>query len=232
MGLLETAAAALIGGERRTEVAARNVTNINTPGYKREIAYADVASTAGPEAVRASAPTIRTSTLATQGSIVATGNALDLAIVGEGRMLVREGEAFFLTRGGSFKLGLDGAVVDTLGRVLQASGGGDLTLETADVEILPDGSIMAGEAPVGSIGLYDPADALDGVALSAAKTASLAEDEASELKQRAVERSNVVLSDEMVGLMSNQRQIEASAQLVRAYDQLLSQATTTFSRSR
>lgn len=232
MGLLGTAVAALIGGERRTEVIARNVTNINTPGYKREIAYSDVAAGAESKGTAPPASLIRTSYLATQGSVVATGNSLDLAIVGEGRTLVRDGESFFLTRGGSFKLGLDGAVVDPLGRVLQAAGGGDLTLETADVDILVNGSVLSGDEPIGSIGMFEAGHAPDGVALSPTEAASLSEDEASELKQRAIERSNVVLSDEMVGLMSNQRQIEASAQLVRAYDQLLSQATTTFSRSR
>lgn len=229
MGLLETAAAALIGGERRIEVAARNITNINTPGYKREIAYADVA---GPDGRSVSAPMVRTSSLATPGTIAATGNKLDLAIIGQGRLLVREAEAFFLSRGGSFKLGPDGTVIDALGRSLQSASGGDLTLESANVDILPDGSVMLGDAPVGAVGLFAAADQRDGVPLSAAKAAELTEDDASELKQASIERSNVTLSDEMVGMMSNQRQVEASAQLVRAYDQLLSQATSTFSRSR
>lgn len=233
MGLLETAAAALIGGERRTEVAARNVSNINTPGYKREIAYVDIAGAdADSRTPNLSVPRVRTSTLTTQGSIVTTGNPLDLAIIGQGWLLVRDGESFVLTRGGSFKLGRDGAIIDPLGRVLQAAGGGDLTLESAGVDILADGTVMAGDAPAGAIALYASGGAPEGVPLSAAGAAALFEDDASELKQSAIERSNVVLSDEMVGLMSNQRQIEASAQLVRAYDQLLSQATSTFSRSR
>jgi hypothetical protein len=52
----------------------------------------------------------------------------------------------------------------------------------------------------------------------------------SELRQGMLERSNVTLSDEMVEMMRAQRQVESGAQLVRAFDRLLNQAVSTFSR--
>lgn len=45
MGLLETAAATLVDGERRINAAARNVNNVNTPGYKREATFSQILAT-------------------------------------------------------------------------------------------------------------------------------------------------------------------------------------------
>ena len=232
MGLLETAAATLIGGERRVETAARNVTNVNTPGYKREIAYTELGEKAGAvQGPSGSQPTTASSTLSTQGTLSETGNPLDLAINGTAQLLLRDGDRFVLSRGGQFGIGADGTLVDALGRILQQAGGGDLELASAQAQILVDGTVLEDDIPVGTIGLFSAGDIRHGARLTAEETAGLAPDDGSELKQGMIERSNVTLSDEMVEMMRNQRQVESVAQLVRAYDQLMSQAISTFSRS-
>lgn len=233
MGLLETAAATLIGGERSISVAARNVTNANTAGYKREVSYTEL--TQQQDAARRLAeplPVVSTAVLGEQGSLSETGNPLDLAVNGIAMMLFRDGERYTLSRGGQLAMGADGTLVDALGRVLQQAGGGDLELTGANAKILTDGTVLDGDVPVGAIGLYDP-EGIDTMAtLSAEEANALAEDGASELRQGMVERSNVTLSDEMVTMMRAQRQVESGAQMVRAYDQLMSQAISTFSRSK
>lgn len=233
MGLLETAAATLIGGERSISAAARNVTNANTPGYKREVSYTEL--TQQQDAARRLSeplPVVSTAVLGKQGALSETGNPLDLAVNGTAMMLFRDGDRYTLSRGGQLAMGADGTLVDALGRVLQQAGGGDLELTGTNATILPDGTILDGDVPVGAIGLYDP-DGIEAMAsLSLEQAVALAEDSASELRQGMVERSNVTLSDEMVTMMRAQRQVESGAQMVRAYDQLMSQAISTFSRSK
>lgn len=237
MGLLETAAATLLGGERRTEIAARNVTNANTPGYKREIAYSEVtevarqgtASKAGP---LAQMPKTSSTIHSNQGALLETGNPLDLAVNGTAYLLVRDGEQFALTRGGNFSVGSGGALVDPLGRIVQGADGGDIDIvNVGSLEILPDGTVLDDEVPIGAIGLFEPGEMAPSDVLTQTQLRALEIAGTSELKQGMIERSNVTLSDEMVELMRNQRQVESGAQLVRAYDQLMSQAISTFSRS-
>ncbi|WP_432200673.1 flagellar hook-basal body complex protein [Erythrobacter sp. W53] len=232
MGLHETAAATLLGGERRIETAARNVTNANTPGYKREIAYSEIAEPNTSNNMPSNAvPTVSSTTMANQGVLLDTGNLLDVAINGPGLMLVRDGERFAFSRGGNLGIGNEGILVDALGRAVQRAGGGDLELTNAAVEILADGTVLDGDVPIGTIGMFEAGDLDTKSSISATRRDALLVADASEFKQGMIERSNVTLSDEMVELMRTQRQVESGAQLVRAYDQLMSQAISTFSRS-
>lgn len=159
-----------------------------------------------------------------------TGNLLDLAINGPAYLLVRDGDHYALTRGGQFATGSDGRLIDALGRFLQQAGGGDLELAASDPEILADGTVLADGVPIGTVALYRAGKDDIGASMPLGHIAMLEEDLDSELRQGMIERSNVVLSDEMVELMRTQRQVEGGAQLVRAYDQLMSQAISTFSR--
>lgn len=231
MGLLETVAATLIGGERRIETAARNVTNVNTPGYKREVAFTQLINSgiAAPGSDTAQ-PTTSSVISLLQGTLVDTGNPLDLAVDGSAYLLVRDGNRYALSRGGQFALGSGGRLIDALGRILQQAGGGDLEIAGIEIKILADGTVLDRETPVGAIGLYRASDSNHGASMMLRDTAMLEEDAGSEVRQGMVERSNVILSDEMVELMRTQRQVEGGAQLVRAYDQLMSQAISTFSR--
>jgi flagellar basal-body rod protein FlgF len=230
MSLLDIAASTLVGAEQRIEIAGRNVANASTPGYKREVAYADAAPASDPNSdLIDSLPAVRSQRSAEQGVLVQSGSPLDLAISGDAITLVRAGDRLLPSRGGSFKVADDGTLTDSQGRVLQQAGGGDLVLGHGEPVVLADGTVLLDNSPVGSIGLYElpPAGVFN---LSADAVPQLADAAGSELRQGMLERSNVTLSDEMVDLMQTQRMAESAAQIVRTYDQLLSQATTTFGR--
>jgi flagellar basal body rod protein FlgG len=232
MGLLETAAATLVGGERTIEVTARNVTNVNTPGYKREISFTTLVSdTRSVNGGYDGRTLISSAKQMSQAALTLTGKALDLAINGPGMLLLRSGDGFVLSRGGQFALGPGGTMIDPLGRVLQQATGGDLVLQTSTPEILADGTVLDDGSPIGAIAIVATDEAVAGATLSLAEAQALPEAPDAELRQGMLERSNVTLSDEMIELMRAQRQVEAGAQMVRAYDRLMNQAIATFSRS-
>lgn len=235
MGLIEAATAAITGAERRIEVASKNIANVQTPGYKREIPYTEIIGAIGNSvSVQNSLPSTQTAIFIEPAVLTETGNRLDIAIRGEGHVLLRDGERFFLARGGQFRRDAEGALVDMQGRFVQQAGGGDLLLDTESPEILSDGTVLSNGVPVGNIGLYAIGNDIDVASvrsgMSMEQALMLAESETGEIAQGMIERSNVVLSDEMIGLVRTQRMAEAGAQMVRAYDQLIGQAVSTFGR--
>lgn len=235
MGLIEAATAAITGAERRIEVASKNIANVQTPGYKREIPYTEIVGAIDSSALsRNSLPFTQTAIFTEPAVLTETGNRLDIAIRGEGYVLLRDGERFFLVRGGQFRRDAEGVLVDTQGRLVQQAGGGDLLLDTETPEILADGTVLSDGVPVGNIGLYAVGSGIDTVAfrsgISHDQALMLAESDTGEFAQGMIERSNVILSDEMIGLVRTQRMAESGAQMVRAYDQLTGQAISTFGR--
>ena len=229
MSLHEVASATLSGAERRLEIAARNVANANTPGYKREVAYTEASGDPGHNT-----PLTVQSVVQAQGVLVESGEPLDLAINGDGVLLVRDGQRMFPSRGGKFQVGGEGALTDAQGRIVQQAGGGDLVIEQGEIAVRSDGTVLVDDIPYGSIGLYEGTATGSGdpqAGFSFAQASLLTESNSAELRQGMVERSNVTLSDEIVGLMQTQRMAESAAQIIRAYDQLVGQAVATFNRS-
>ena len=119
--------------------------------------------------------------------------------------------------------------------VLQLAAGGDATVQGEKIDILGDGTMLDGGIPVGAIGIFATPEGTNtrssGGLVPVAGEADAVDDTEFEIRQGMLESSNVVLSDEMVALMANVRQAEGAAQLVRAYDQLIGQAITTFARA-
>jgi flagellar basal-body rod protein FlgG len=218
----------LSASERRLESVSNNVSNISTPGFKRQISFEEVMG--GRES--AAAEGLRQRADLSQGQLSKTGNPLDLAISGPGFFRLRSGDEIVYSRQGQFRVGADGAVVNSKGQILQQAGGGDLVLERAAVEILEDGTVLDGTRPVGKIGVYVAGDSAAlrslGGSTFAASEESMEDAPASALRQGMVEASNVVLGDEMVTMMATVRQAEGGARLVQIYDDLLGRAISTF----
>lgn len=233
-GLIESASAILASSERRVEAVSRNVSNASTAGYKKQVAFAQTLDRASG-ALSASVVETRFLNDFSQGRLRQTGKPLDLAIHGTALLQLRAGADLVYSRGGAFSLGEGGAVTDAAGRILQQAGGGDLVLDSDNVEILGDGTVLRAGLPIAAIALYEAGhgsgfSALGGTAFHAA-AANVTEASGSILRQGQLESSNVVMSDEMIAMMAAVRQSEGGARLVQAYDQLIGQAITTFSRS-
>lgn len=231
-GLVESASAILSATERRLETIANNVTNLSTPGFKRQLSFVEMLPGQAPDALDLPTPRVRPDLA--QGRLSETGNPLDLAISGAGFFRLRDGDAFVYSRQGHFRRAEDGTLVSPQGHVLQQAGGGDLVLERAAVRILTDGTVLDEGRPVARIGLFEPGEdtATESLAgsLFAMAEGSMEDAEGSELRQGMIEASNVSLGDEMVTMMAALRQAESGARLVQLYDQLMDQAITTFGR--
>jgi len=112
---LDNAAAALRYLERRQEVVANNLANINTDGFKGERAFARLLSDG-------STPAVETATDFRAGPMTNTGAPLDLAIARDGFFVAQgttpgaTGER--LTRGGSLHLDDQSRIVDQAGHPL------------------------------------------------------------------------------------------------------------------
>lgn len=161
-----------------------------------------------------------------------TGKALDLAVSGDGFFKLRAGDEVFYGRAGAFERSADGVVVDAQGMALQTIGGGDLVLGQGGVEILQDGTVLQGGAPVARIALDRPlrSDLLQraGGGLFRAPNDAMEEVASPAIRSGMLEASNVGMADEMVEMMAALRQAETGSRIVQLYDSLAGQSISTF----
>lgn len=119
----------------RLRSTANNVANVSTPGFKQSRAeLVDMGSV--PGGVRVSTVTAQTS----QGTLQFTGNALDLAVSGNGYFALNDNGSTVYSRDGSFHLDRDGYMVNNQGQRLTAYGvdaNGVSTGRLADVRVPP-----------------------------------------------------------------------------------------------
>jgi len=163
MGVMQTALSALSAADFMLSVAANNLANLNTSGFKSQsVSFADAfyqtlrASTAPISNVGGSNPLqigtgVFVSAIATrmaQGTFTPTGMSTDLAILGNGFFAVQKGDQVRFTRDGSFRLDAQGHLVHIgSGSILLgwvADSAGNINTQTTPVPIvLPTGSLSA-----------------------------------------------------------------------------------------
>jgi flagellar basal-body rod protein FlgG len=202
-GLVESARAILASSERSLETVSNNVSNVSTPGFKRQISFSDVLSD-----VDAPDSNSRLRADFTQGAMSASGNPLDFAISGPGFFQLRSGSEIFYSRQGHFKVSSDRSVVTSQGYALQQAGGGERVALFVPRE---------GASLVPATGTLFRAD-----------LSSMEEATSVRLRQGMVEGSNVSLGSEMVTMMTAVREAESGARLLQVYDDLIGRAITTF----
>lgn len=245
-GAFYVGATGLSAQQRALEVVANNITNVNTPGYKRSQArFSEMVAPAGgtgeadPIPSAAGAPLLGVAVEATardfgQGAVQTTGRPMDLAISGAGFIeLAGPSGQSVLWRGGGLQVNGDGFLAAANGMPLKAMI--SVPAGATGLTIGPDGKVGAtvdGVAQsIGQIDLVRPKDMaalspLDGGLYVAGADRDLSstppgEEGAGVLQQGALEGSNVQLTDEMVTLMLMQRAYAASAEVVQAGDQLM-----------
>ena len=213
----------MIGAREQIDTIAGNVSNVNTPGYRSRRVFQRLLS---DRAAIPQQPVAFADPSGASASLKATGNPLDLALAGEGWMLVRAGDRLFPVRSGQFRRDSEGRLADGAGRILQASGGGDLAISGSTPEIHPDGTILVNGQPEARLGVFDAS------VLSSAAAGMPADNPPGELaedfsvRQGMVMPSDVDLAAEMVALNRAMRLAESGAKVFQTYDELLGRAIT------
>jgi flagellar basal-body rod protein FlgG len=218
--------------QQRIDALSNDVANVSTAGYKRQrldfrdLAYQDAPTGNGVRAGAGAAVSSAGRSMA-GGSIETTGQALDVAIEGDGYLPVRrpDGSAG-LTRDGALRMNGERQLVTAAGDRLipEITIPQDVALD--DLSIGTDGTITALGRPIGRIQLQDvPAPqgllaAGDSVVVPT-EASGAARNATGTLRQGALERSNVDMADAMTELMEAQRGYTLASRVIQTQDQLL-----------
>lgn len=150
----------------RLEIIANNLANINTTGFKRDMAFSDALDNALIEEVAAGGtepPLAHQYTDFTEGTLRPTNNPLDVAVQGRGFLVVDTPNGVRFTRNGNLQLALDGTLVTGAGYpVLGRNGRIQLPdinrLQVGSIHISETGEVMVDKQSIGHLRMVDFVD--------------------------------------------------------------------------
>ncbi len=208
---------------KRQEIIAINLANANTTGFKRNITdferiLEQIGGYEETESLRANVDIDFS-----KGNFEYTGNSLDIAIDGEGFFTIETEEGLRYTRNGQFQLSDGGEIITSSGDLLlSASGSIRIPRGSSEIKIDINGSVKAGNGVVGDLlitnfeqpSLLIPRDK----SLFEAPITAI-EDNNTDFKitQGYLERANVNVVMEMVTMIENMRNYEASANVMKNF---------------
>ena len=224
-----------------------NVANIMTPGYRREMAVqaplmpasglpglTGASSFAAAVAAQQAAPGANAASPAAlhfdprHGTIKATDVPLDVALLGAGFFEVETDAGPAYTRNGQFKLDARGTLMTAQGHPVEGRGG-RITLAPGPVTIASNGQVTQAGKVVGQLKVMD----LEGAGAishpesglyAAAATPRELPDAQVQVRQGALENSNVDHMAEMVRMVQTMRHFETMTKVVQGYDDMMGTA--------
>jgi flagellar basal-body rod protein FlgG len=239
--------------QMRMSVISNNLANVNTTGFKRDRAafedllYQTVRQPGGQVAADAQSPTglmlgtgvriVATEKSHTQGSLMTTKNALDIAIQGDGFFQINQPDGTTAyTRDGAFKVSATGQIVTSNGALLAP--GITIPPNVAAITVAQDGMVNVeltnggGQQQIGQIqiarfvnpaGLQSLGQNLlrETPASGAPQVQNPGQAGAGQLMQGALEASNVNVVEEMVNMIETQRAYEINSKAISAVDGML-----------
>ncbi|VAW54176.1 Flagellar basal-body rod protein FlgG [hydrothermal vent metagenome] len=243
--------------QTRMATISNNLANASTTGFKRDRAvfadliYQNIVQVGSSSSVNTQMPsglnigtgvrTVATEKLFSQGSIVQTGNPLDIAIQGRGflQVLLPDGATSY-TRDGSLQKDSSGQLVTSMGYPIEP--GITIPDDAINVSISSDGVVSVvsqGQSAPSEIGSIQLADFVNPTGLQAIGNNLFLESGASgspqtgvpgltglgTLIQSAVEGSNVNTVEELVNMIETQRAYEMNSKAISTADQMLQYAT-------
>ncbi|WP_420142139.1 flagellar basal-body rod protein FlgG [Sphingomonas sp.] len=253
---LHVARTGLDAQNAKMRVIANNLANVNTTGFKRDraqfetLAYQAITAPGAPSSdqnkyatglnLGSGVEVMGTARIDTQGSMQTTGNALDLAIEGNGffQVLRPDGSTAY-TRDGNFSLSAEGTIVTTDGMPVQPQ------IQIPDgaqsITIAADGTVSAqlqGQTEANVIGKLQIARFVNPAGLQAVGGNLLIETGASgaaqagdagidgrgNIRQGNLESSNVNIVEELVDMIETQRAYEINSKMIKATDEMLQYA--------
>jgi flagellar basal-body rod protein FlgG len=243
--------------QTQMSITANNLANVNTTGFKEsravfdDLLYQNLTQVGADTSQTTQSPTgldvgtgvrvVATEKNYTQGSINNTGNALDVAIQGQGffQVLQPDGQVAY-TRDGSFDLNAQGQLVTSSGYPVQPA----ITIPAGaqSVTIGSDGTVsvqLANQSTPSTVGTLQLANFINPAGLQdlggnlSVETASSGPPTVGTpglsglgtLIQGSVEGSNVDVVEELVNMIQTQEAYEMDSRAVQTTDQMLQYGT-------
>jgi flagellar basal-body rod protein FlgF len=227
---LYAACSALVSRTDALDTIANNLANASTGGFRaRHATFSSVLAGSGqPLGSELNRVTNNFGVLGdshldlTQGSLVRTGNDLDLGIDGPGFLSIRTATGPAYTRDGALRISPQGQLVTAAGDAVIGDQG-VITLPTnAKIGISADGTISANGAIAGKLKLVEFAPGTDieslGSTTYSAPAASASAATKSVVRQGMLESSNVNPVSSVVELIDAQRQAETMRHALTMFD--------------
>lgn len=248
--------------QTRMSVISNNLANANTTGFKKgravfeDLIYQTVRQPGAQASQDTELPSglmlgtgvrvVATEKIFTQGNLVQTENALDVAVQGRGffQVLLPDGSQAY-TREGAFQVSRDGQLVTAGGYEIQP--GITIPDNAQSVSIGEDGTVsvvVPGGTGAQQVGAIQLADFVNPAGLQAVGRNLLTETAASgapqvgtpgltglgTLIQGALESSNVNTVEELVNMIETQRAYEINSKAISTADQMLQYANNNMGR--
>lgn len=250
--VLQVAASGMQAQKLFIDVIANNLANVNTTGYKKStLEFQDLlyetlqeagASSGGGQTrplglqIGNGARAVSTHRSFSQGTVEATNNPLDIAIEGDGFLIVRlpDGTNAY-TRDGSLKMSADGQLVTADGYIVEPEI--SIPEDAQQIYIQPDGQVevvLVGEIDPLPVGQLELARFINPGGLSAVGHNLFKETTASGTPFRAIpgengmgiihqgylETSNVDVVQEMVDMIAAQRAYEINSKAIKTAEEM------------
>ena len=257
MRAMGTAASGMKAMQTQIDTISNNLANVNTTGFKKssmqfqDLLYETVVPGGQVRSDGLASPTrvevghgvkmVSTNKNFSQGTVISTGNPLDLMIEGDGffQLQMPDGDRSY-TRDGSFKMDGERNIVTSLGYRLEPAL--QVPADATEIAIARDGTVsvrlVGDSANVQEIGRIDlvrfPNAAgliargsnmfMESPASGTPLTGNPGEDGLGELASGFLEMSNVEVVDELVNMITAQRAYELNSKTISMADQMLQTA--------
>lgn len=251
-----TSASGMLAEGHRHEAIANNLANVSTTGFKRDTTlirshpvqmlhrlsdqmigiggqWADMVPAIGARGQGAIIESIQPDF--TQGTLLETFNATDVAIQGEGFFMVDTVHGRRYTRQGNFALDGRGRLVTQNGDPVLTTVGNPVVVGRRKLEIMGDGSLQLDGVAAGRLAVVLPQDRgmvfKEGAGMYAsAAGARFRPATGATVAQGRLERANVNAVTEMVEMLEALRSYEANQRAIVAQDETLNTLITQVGR--
>jgi flagellar basal-body rod protein FlgG len=225
-------ASGMIPRLKKQEITANNIANASTPGFKKDSVFLNELSRArsAKMPVRSEWQTPMIDQIYTdysQGTFQKTGNPLDIAIEGGGFFVLQspDGESTMFSRNGNLSIDMEGFLINSEGfRVLGE--GGPINVGAGTVAVNESAEVQVDGNAVGSLQVVDFPDKSTLVKVG---NTGFVVDETIEpvpatgfsVRQGFLERANMDVIREMVGMIISMRHFESGSKSMQIQDESL-----------
>ncbi|MEW6172053.1 MAG: flagellar hook-basal body protein [Bacillota bacterium] len=233
------AASGLNQKQRELEVAGHNIANVSTTGFKSSrlnsgsfpvVLLSRLQPGKEPASIGQTSYGTQTVVQVTrfdQGPLESTGSPMDVALMGDGFLVVdtANGERYF--RGGTLYIDSEGYLATVTGDKVLGDDG-PIEVPTGKMTISPDGGISVDEQAVGKLQIVEFAEkdklVREGHGYFSAEGTRPDVATATVVQQGYLEASNVDLPGEMTRLIEGLRAYQLNQRALRTQDEMLSKA--------